>query len=365
MENKYHIELQEVSLQDAIDNIVFDHDDYGIASYTMTSFRKRAFISNPNIVNKSKCMVCLIKANGIYVGRGMQFPILFKAGDVIINGRSGSSLKVHKDYRKTDAAIDIVMHPIQHKDNNVLIYADFSEDGINVYKALRFCIFEMQKMVRLNNFDYIFEKMGCPAWLVKLFSSISNAFLFFVNRIAYRIPKRLKQYEVYEVKKVPEWIDRIVLSEAKYMEVHDHKWMQWNLDNMFHQHDLNINRFFIIRKGNLDVGFFFLKERYRDFSDRKISPMLFGYIMEWGSTPESNLGEYDIYRLAIPHFSNKVDAIQIATSDSRVQKSLNRLFFKNNGLHHIVFKDLTKKFKDAKEPSLWRLRYGYSDSIFN
>ena len=48
----------------------------------------------------------------------------------------------------------------------------------------------------------------------------------------------------------------------KYMEVHDHKWLQWNLDYNFCGGINNHQSFYIIKRDGNPVGFFMLKFRH-------------------------------------------------------------------------------------------------------
>lgn len=340
------------------------NDDFGIAAYTLTPERKLAFLSNPNLSNKNRCMDYLARFNGKCVGRVMFFPTRVKAGDEIIEGLSGSSLVVHENYRKTSVAVDLIMYPILNKANNMLIYADFSDDGISVYRSLKYKIFSILKFSHLRKTQLLFEILRMPQAIINIFAPILNLFVCIFD-ILLRSSVRLSKYKVKEVKIVPDWIDHIVLNEAKYMEVHDHRWMQWNLDNMFHKNVNNKNRFFVISLKDRPVGFFFLKERHHEFSHYLITPKVVGSIVEWGITNESGLSEFDIIRMASKYFSENVDYISVVSSDLAVIRKIKRLLYFKNGLHHIVCKDLTKRYRDSGDMSLWRLRYGYADSILN
>lgn len=366
-EKNRDVVLETYNYKNFKEGFIIQEDPYEIGGYAKTPARLKTFVECPFVNNEDFVMLCLARANGNVCGRIMFFPELFKAGTQILNANGGSSLLVHEDYRKTDAAVDIIMYPIQNRISDAIIYADFSKDGIDVYKALRFNVFSLKKMMLAFNTRFFFENFGLSGGLLKATTFITNAFVRpLVKLLNQRLPSRLKDYIVKEVSIVPIWVDDIVLNDGhKYMEVHDHRWLQWCLDNKFHEKKENVNKFFTIEKFGEPVGFFMTKERYGSIASRNIGQMLTGTVVEWGSKDLNNLTEFDIVRLASKHFSKDIDMVQIFSDDEDVIRKAKRHGFIHHGCHYIVYRDLTKKFKDAKNQKLWRLRFGYSDSIMN
>lgn len=362
------ITIDTYSYKDLKNGISISNDSYGVGGYSLTSARRKAFIECPYVKDEDFVMLCLIRVNGVVCGRVMFFPTLFKAGDEVLDTNGGSSLYVQRECRKYDLAVDIIMYPITNHLSNGLIYADFSKDGIDVYRALRFTIFSLKKMFLVRNSKFIYESIGLKGGLLKIFTSITNCFLrpLTGTLVSNRIPKRLRSYTLSEVQEVPAWVDDMVLNDGhKYMESHDHRWLQWCLNNKFHEEIENVNRFYIVEKEGEPWGFIFTKERVVDIPTRKISRLLIGSIIEWGSKNESILSEFDIIRLALPTFSPQIDYIQICSDDEITIKRARKCGFIGRGYHYIAYRDLTKRFKDSKNQKLWRLRFGYSDSIMN
>ena len=360
------VTTQEISFKQIKDGIEIERDELGIAAYALSNERKRAFLENPYIEDDNETMLVLGRVDGVVGGRVMQFPSRFKAGAETVTCQGGSSLKVAEQYRHLALGTELIMNPITKKRHDVIIYADFSEDGVNAYKALRFALFSMEKLIRVQKSRFIFQLLGIKGVFLKVLSSIFDVlFRFSLWVLDLLSPDRASEYDVRQVDVVPNWVDDIVLNDGhKYMEVHDHEWLQWNLDNMFHGHPSNKNRFYIIQKDGENLGFYMTKVRYFVRSSRNI-PLLMGTVVEWGAADEGSLTESDIYKLAIKTFSGDVDIVQVVSNNHHTLKKMKKMGFVHRNNHVIAFKDMTKKYKDARDESQWRLRFGYSDSIMN
>ena len=93
--------------------------------------------------------------------------------------------------------------------------------------------------------------------------------------------------------------------------------------------------------------------------------MVVGSIVEWGSKDEEALPESDIYELALPTFNSDVYIVDVATTNHQTISKLKKIGFRFANEEHILFKDNSKKHKDANDANLWRLRFGYADTIFS
>lgn len=365
--NKSSVTYKSITYKQVREGINIPNDDYGIAAYTLTSARKKAFLENPFLTNYDTPMVVLGCVDDVVGGRAMQYPVLFKAGEDIVSCCSGSSLEVESKFRHMALATDIVLDPITNKRADTIIYSDFSEDGLKVYKALRFHLFAMRKFMQPRNMNFFCQMLGLHGISLRVVSTMANIFVKpTVMLMSLLFGRTKKGFSVEKLDIVPKWVDDIVLNDGhKYMEVHDHRWLQWNLDNMFHEGKRNINSFYAVLGNGIPVAFFMTKERQTSIKVRKIDNIITGKIVEWGIKKGVNLSESDIYKMALKTFSKDIDLVQTFTNDERTIKSLKKLCFFRHKEHYIAFKDLTKQYKDSKDPALWRLRYGYSDSIFN
>lgn len=359
--------IEEYSFEDAQKGKRIEGDEYKIAEYALAEPRKSAFLSNPFIADNTKCMLYYAREGGEVIGRNMLFPSKFKAGDAIIDTIGGSALEVVEKYRDGDAGMSIIMYPLENKANVALIYSGFTPIAVSCYRALRFYMFDFPKLVFINNYRKVLRFYGINPLISAVLGTFANCLSFpfkGINKAINRI--KFKNLKITPVKIVPSWVDDIVLNDGhKYMEVHNHEWLQWNLDNMFHSHDNNINRFYTVSIEGENIGFFMTKERFINSMKRGGAPIIMGSIVEWGIKKGTNLNESDMYMCALKTFSRSIGTVTIATQDINVVKKMKKLLFFPKGEAHIAFKDLTKQYKDAKDPALWRLRLGYADTILN
>ena len=226
---------------------------------------------------------------------------------------------------------------------------------------------EMRKMMQPHSGRFILQSLDKSVVLVKLLSPLLNLFLKPIIYIcSIKCKRAIIGFTIKEECMVPEWVNDIVLNDGhKYMEVHDNKWLQWCLDNKFHGEDGNVNRFYSVFRQGEPMGFFMIKERVVLNEQRSYSPLLYGTVVEWGTKDDSVLSEIMLDKMAVCQFSKQVDVIRVATDNDKTSKQLSKLLFRQHGNSYIAFKDLKKVYSDASNPSLWRLRFGYADSIFN
>lgn len=92
-----------------------DGDPLSVGSYAITPARYKSFLECPFVNNEEFLMLCLARVDGVVGGRLMFYPVLFKAGDVLLEANGGSPLFMHDDFRKLDLAVEIVMYPNKHK----------------------------------------------------------------------------------------------------------------------------------------------------------------------------------------------------------------------------------------------------------
>ena len=62
-------------------------------------------------------------------------------------------------------------------------------------------------------------------------------------------------------------------------------------------------------------------------------------------------------------FSREVDIVEAATANPATVEKMKVCGFISHGYAHIAFKDKKKKYKDASDINLWRVRYGYADVL--
>lgn len=343
----------------------FDNDKYGIALYEYES-RRKTFLSNPNLGNDDDTFMYLIEADGIPVGRTMLFDTRLKIGREIVPLYSGSALQVEDSFQRYGLGAEIFAFGRTIKKRKLNLSAGISDMALPLYKVTKYHIFEFPKLLRLQNSKPLIGKYGIKGVHQAIIGGVLNFFLktfYFFTRT--KTKKLKKKYTLEKVGQVPQWVNDVVLNDGhKYAEVHDHKWLQWCLDNNFKGGVEDIQSFFVIKQDGVPMGFVMTKERFRE-ETQGMKNVKIGSIVEWGSKDENVLGEADLYRLVLDTFSKDVDIIETATNNANTQHALKRIGFIHHGEAHIAFKDKTKQLMDSGNASLWRLRYGYADVILN
>lgn len=359
------MELEVVTYQQVIDGYQPECDDYGLAAYALSEPRKTAFLSNPNLSDTSKVMLKLVREDGKIIGRSMMFPSRFKVDDQIVDTVGGSALQVAKEYREGEAGGALMAYNIRHKENKAIISSGFSPTAAKCHKALRAYMLCFPQYIQIRNYRKVFFKLWRNKFVANVAGVFGNCLLSPVKHIIIRNSRKLSShFIIQQATTVPNWVDEIVLNDGhKFMEVHDHKWFQWTLDNMFHDHEYNITKFFTVSLKDDYLGFFMIKERVA-FIDEK-SYYVCGTMCEWGTKDPKQLSEHDLCLLALNYFSDRVDVVYMATNDSEVKNKIKRLLFIRKGVARIAFYDLCKEYKEAKDINLWRVRIGYGDTILN
>ena len=339
-------------------------DDFGIAAEILSEPRVDAYLKNPNLSNDYKYGIALSRVDGKIVGRAATFPTRFKIDSEIYESISGTALEVKEEYRHFAVGADIVTQPIFDKQYNYIVYSGISDMALSLYRKLRFIIFPFPRLMLAGRSRSLLEFKGVKGAMLNILSPLVDIPINVLHRInRYRGSKIAAKYMIKKLEIVPEWVNEITLNDGhKYMEVHDQKWLQWNLDCNFRGLNNDIQSFYAIYNLDRPIAFFFLKERYRENAGG-LKKVHIGSIMEWGISKGASITEADIIKIALTKFSKNLDVIEFATVDRDTIAKMKSFGFINHGDAHIAFKDLSKVCKDANDINLWRIRYGYADVI--
>ena len=342
-----------------------EHDTDYLDPYHVLAFqqeaRKRIFLANPWRRNEEPYMYLALDGDSV-VGRCYYFPTLFNANGSIARALSASSLHVAPDYRKYSLGADIILFGTFHEAYSHRIFAGISPMALPIYKKLNYLDFELQRLILRKNTKSFLQSRGLNKFIVSCLSPCLNTFLnirYYMNNTSKRL---YKKYRVSNLTIVPQWVEDIVKRDpARYMEVHNREWFQWQLTGSFANRSHDKQKFFgIYNKADQPVGFFLIKER----CDR-LNGQFCGGIYEWGSIDENLLSESDIYQLAIPVFDKHVYLIEVGCLSPVTIAKCKKIGFKPNGSEHILFKSDNKDLEGIDDMSNWRLRLGYADTIFS
>ena len=357
---------QVITYKQIREGYVIERDDAEIAAYDVTPARKDAFLANPFLKDDSKCMIYLSRVDGIVRGVVTFFPTMTKVGNEYIESVGASAMQVQDEYQNMALGTELVTYPFYNENNKMLVYAGFSSNALPIYKAMKFSVFEMPKMMRPISTRLIFARAGFKGLLLDLATAFTTCFIRpYIATTQLGSRHLSKKYKVVKFETVPEWVDEMVLNDGhKYTEVHNREWFQWNIDHCFLDNPRNKQEFFAIYRNEEPVGFYMTKDRCRKLGGLREHSMVFRSIVEWGSYNEKELSEYDIYRLALRNLPKDVKMVQIASYDNSVTRKVKKLGFFHHGYAYMGCRDLTRKYKDSKNPDLWRIRVGYNDVNF-
>lgn len=312
-----------------------------------------------------KTAMFLILDNKKEVGRCYMYGSNVKVSNIIHDVQCFFALEACEQYREAGVGTSLMLYPLTNKEYDFVLIAGMTTKVLPMYKKLKYHIFEVPQYIKLKNARYILIPLGLRGFALnalKLFCNSLIAICDIPNKIK---AKRLK--EKFVVKKediVPEWAGELATNDGhKYMELHDRKWLQWCLDNNTNGFEQDIQSFYtVFDKNDKPLGFFMTKERLITKAGR-IKDSIRGTIVEWGSYNESILSEAMINILALETFSESVDLIVTLANKSETANVLKKMGFIQKGTHSIGFKDKKNIFKDANDQNLWRLRYGYTNTI--
>ncbi|NCB97978.1 MAG: hypothetical protein EOM36_06425 [Bacteroidia bacterium] len=173
-------------------------------------------------------------------------------------------------------------------------------------------------------------------------------------------------YEVVESKTIPQEVEDIILNDPHpYSEYHGKDWLEWNL-NFSLTDEPRVKKIFLIKKNGHVEAFFVTKQQFFEKASRRgFKNVYLGSVMEWGIGIGSELTEKDINLMAIHHFDDNVDGIQVATTDFKLASTLKRFLFMPIGFANVGIRMCSVKDSKIKDMNYWRLRIAGCDTLMN
>ena len=370
MENNVpKIEWQYISVEQLRNgDFTLGDDKYGLAAYVLSPARVATILNCPFHSSEKNTALILCNVDGVVASREELFGTRLKLGENIVPCMSGTALETQENYRHLALAAEIMMFGHRNDEYDFLITAGLSAMAKPMHKKLKYAYFETPILLVYKDSRAKFSEIGLKGPALWLASKLYNLSLLGSKINQQRAAKLLrKKFQVKKESIVPEWVDNIVLNDGhKYMEVHDNKWLQWNLDYNFSDNPRNSQAFYCVYdKENQPVGFFMLKERC-DKSKAGSIQSITGSLVEWGSRDLSELSEEDINVLALESYNSDVNIAMTTTDSPTIQQSLTKYGLKDKGsITNISCKANRKKTPDIYDIKNWRIRLGYADTIFS
>lgn len=339
-------------------------DRYGIASYFTETIR-RTFLACPGYHSDDDVAVVLLMDGDIAIGREIRYGTRLKIGNEIVWVHTGCSMMVCEEYQKIGAGI-LLLTNNPNENDSVSFGALYTEARVKLLKKQKRIVFEIPQYTKIVNTRPAIESYlrltGIPLSCLALLGNMFLNVMEIPNRL--KIKRLKRKCSIKKETIVPEWAGEMATNDGhKYMEYHDSKWLQWNLDYNMIGYPEDIQSFFSVwdKKGK-PIGFFMTKERFEEEAGiyRNI---VRGTIVEWATVDKEKLSEADLNLLAISTFSPRVSNITTISDDPKTQKRFKSLYFRKNYVFQMSFKDKVGKYSDGVNMANWRIRYGMSNSI--
>lgn len=337
-------------------------DKFPVTSHITPSFRN-ALIACPSNTDDSKTFMHLyVDEEGKEIGRTIRFGTRIKAGDKVYDAESGCGFEVIEKYRNEGVGADLMMISLYNNEYDFILGAGFSEKVFPLQRKLKYHLFEVSQYFKVRKAKYVVRSLGLRSLLSRSWKNIMLKIKDVPNHKKYFDLK--KKFIIKKETIVPEWVTEMVANDGhQFMEVHDRKWFQWNLDYNTYGYDEDIQTFYsIFDRDNKPMGFFMTKERIIKKPGRNHG-FIIGTVVEWESIDKSALSETDINLLAMYTFSKRIDVIFTLACESDTASKLMRMGFKERASFKAGIKDKKKQLDNIGDQNLWRLRYGMTNMI--
>lgn len=341
-------------------------DKYGLLSKYLSPSIRNALLTNPNIIDYSKSALNLLICDGEIVGRNMLMPTAIKIKEKTVLVQSGGSYEICEQYQGKKLGTYIFKDSIFNSEYPIYIGQLYSSGASSILRKMDLCFLEKPLYFKLCKVRSVLASKGYKGLLLSLLSFFGDMWLKIGNIKNWLKYIRLKKkYSIQSEKTIPLWVDNLTLHDGhKYMEIHDHKWLQWNLDHVFSENKVDKNFFYAVydKKKN-PVGFFMTKERFEENKNGIFKNLIRGTIVEWGSIDETVLSEVDLNLLALFSFSKKVDKINTVISTNGIEDSIKQIGFSYRGMYLMTIKLCQNYDDDILNLDCWRIRYGGCNTI--
>lgn len=335
----------------------------GVAS--MTPFLREALVACPYNNDDTKTAMYLMLDEGKEVGRCYMYGVKLKASEKTYDAQVFYGLEALEKYRNEGVGTSLILYPLTNKEYDFVLIGGMTPMVIPMYKKLRYHIFEVPQYAKIMNSRYLLIPFGLKGRLLKLCTVLCNGLLKLVD-----VPNKIKvnrlkmKYIINKETIVPEWAGKLAINDGhKYMELHDREWLQWNLDYNNNGFKEDVQSFYsVYDKNGEPIGFFLTNERLK-ITEGRIRNSIRGKLLEWGSYDYSLLSEADINLLALSTYSSSVDLVMSLAGEEGTAKRLKRMGFIQRGMFPVGVRDKKNILKDAGDQSLWRLRFGYTNTI--
>lgn len=309
--------------------------------------------------------------DGREVGGEYVFPLHLKTPIGVLSVLAGSTLFVDAAHRNCGLGMDLPELRWMKSPSCIALGASLSQMALPVHELLGYEVFRMPRYVMAwrsravleSKIGSLLTKMAAP--IVDCALAVYAALLRLAEVIALRgvTVREVSPEDEASLKSIAELIGS---DDSVFSEVHDERWLKWHLTESFSKDGPSRLMAAFDKDGFL--GFCMVKRRFHaQASHRGFRNVWLGSVIEWqmrrGS--EGKLG-WLIAFAALMLRKEGVDAVEVLSADSRMQRFLRRLGWRRVGDGNLVIKagDGAPSLVNngMGEVSNWRLRPAMGDA---
>ena len=332
-----------------------------LLSDNISSQYKYMLEANPYIVDSSYQGRIEGFVDDVLAGAVFTFPIQFVFNNEVFDALSGSNFYVDKKYRKYELGMMIPEEMLNRSEN--IIIGGVSQEAQPVYEYYGFHFFDMPRDIYIVN----------PHFLVTArFHGFISRCLTFVGKICcgilYDVFCLVRKIQYLQYKVVLEndysFVEQIIRQDPHlFRENHDTRWLRWVMEYK-DEHPESTQRLYCVFRKNEIVGFFILKNKFREVLNGKYKNVVYGLLLDWGTIDESKLSEQDICALAFIKFGKSVDAMSFASVNPNMTKRIPKLLKRRKGKLNMAVRLDSRKYPGFEVAAHWRVRPAAGDVSF-
>ena len=361
-----------------------------IISRPLSNLDERVFCGfsrDNSVLSLSPLMISALKANpfaakddivqlvGVYdnelAGGEVVFPQEIYAQGQCHRALIGAELWVDPCKRKSKLGLRLPEEMWHSSQAKIGIAGGTSQKALPVYEFLGYSVFLMPRYVMLWRSRALIE-MRLKGWLAKLVARLIDCGICAYSAMLWVVCKMvLHNYRIEEVdsadeKGLEEVASLIADDSAPYSEVHDARWLKWNMTESFSKD--GPMRMVAMREVDELIGFYMVKRRFhKQASHRGFKDVWLGSVVEWQVKKgcEKKLG-WLLVHAALRLKQDGMDAVEIPSADKSLNHFLRGIGWRQVGESNFVIKagEGSPLFgnKEMTKIENWRLRPAMGDA---
>lgn len=317
------------------------------------------YIENDDYLGRIEGYVDDVMAGAVFT-----FPIQFVYNGEVVDALSGSNFYVDKEYRKYELGMMIPEEMIARSEN--IILGGVSQEAQPVYEYYDYHFFDMPRDIYIVNPHFFVNTMfhGVTARCLSFVGKICCGLLYDVFRVIRKT--QYMKYKVVLAKNSEDYVnaDKIICQDGHpFRENHDIRWLKWVMGYKDGHPESNQRLYYVYRDKDL-VGFFIIKNKFRELLNGKYKNVVYGSLLEWGTIDENILSEQDICALAFIKFGKSVDAMSFASVNPDMTKRIPKILKRRKGKLNMAVRLDSNIYSDFADISHWRVRPAAGDASF-